>query len=199
MVQRHNFDQNINQNQIKKKRRKESNNTHYRKFYSIQPTELCTVCTYLLSHTRKNKSQVEYNFQIWIIISISVCLFFRFDECCNLKMMDFEQEVSTLTKNWIDNLAIWVKDKTYCKRNLLLILGNREFFYLGTLLAIMICTRKKGLTCSVHFFPQRNGAQFCEKAFAKEVKFFNIIFLKMETWCKRNWEKNPWTKNPYHA
>ena len=118
----------------------------------LQPTELRKIGSYLLSDVGKTESQVEANFQSWVMILVSVSIFLRFDECCNLEMMDFEKEQFTITENGTDNLAIWVRGKTDSKRNLLSLLGNCDFFDLNVLPPLMIYIGKRGLTDSKYLF-----------------------------------------------
>ena len=52
---------------------------------------------------------------------LSVNLFLRFEECCELKLENFEREMFTIETDKVQNLAVWIKGKCDKTRNLLAI------------------------------------------------------------------------------
>ena len=105
------------------------------------------------------------------MIIVSVALFLRFDECCNLEYAHFEQELFTVMNNNVQTLAVYIKGKTDVKRNLLSISQNKEFFDLCPVSTLLLYIGKNFRTDSTYLFPGKKTPKYNMVSFDKEVKF----------------------------
>ena len=109
----------------------------------LQPLEVRIVRKYLLNGVGKSVAKIEADFQLWVMILLSVNLFLRFDECCELKLENFEREMFTIETDKVQKLAVWIKGKCDKTRNLFAIRENVDFFDLDVLPVLMIYIQKK--------------------------------------------------------
>ena len=164
----------------------------------LQPSELRTIRTYLLSDIGKAKHKAEYDFQLWVMILLSVTLFLRFDEICNMKVSDFENNMFTLTESRIDNLSIWIKGKCDIRRNLFALRANKEYFDLNILPALMLYINKMNINDDTYYlFPGIRGGQFCAKSFDREVKDLLQTVLHKTANTKNIFGTHVWRKTAY--
>ena len=104
------------------------------------------------------------------MILVSVVLFLRFDEVCDIELSHFEKEMFTVRNSDIQNLAVYVQGKTDDKQHLLSLVTNKYFFDLDVISTLLIYIAKRKHQSSKYLFPGKKGNKYSFTTFNSQVK-----------------------------
>ena len=89
-----------------------------RTYIGLQPLEVQKIRVHLLSTAGKSQVDIDYHFKLWVMILLAINLFLRFDEVCNVKIGDFDEQTFSILESGIQNPSIYVKGKSDKKKYL---------------------------------------------------------------------------------
>ena len=163
----------------------------------LQPIEVRKIRSYLLNPTGKTPEQIEEDFQLWVMIILSITLFLRFDEVCNLKMSDFEQERFSFDRTGIRGLALYIKGKCDKLKHLFAIRENTSYFDIDPIPVLLIYIIKRRLGTDNYLFPGCRTESYCHETFIRKMKYIMIHVLKKESNHKNIFGTHIWRKTAY--
>ena len=77
------------------------------------------------------------------MILLAINLFLRFDEVCNVKIGDFDEQTFLILESGIQNPSIYVKGKSDKKKHLFALRQNKQFCNVSILPVLLLYIARK--------------------------------------------------------